>query len=278
MNEDKKQVPSNPEGETKENKEKTPSAPVDGQVKEKQEVPKQEIPESLRGKDTTELVKMYGELEKKLGEHSSELNQARQLKADMSTILQAVYSDPTLTNQVKEQIRKVSGIESKEDPKKENKETSPVKADTETRRVLEGQIVREFENQYGLTNLSPEKRQEVYQKIGTELIDLVDPGGNLTLPEVISSINLEKLPKYLANAFKLANLDGDIEKATSEAQLKARKNAQGVIGSIPSSGSVSEELEMTPEERETAKRLGITEEKYLKNKKDLSEATRNVRR
>jgi len=267
MNEDENKVPQ--DGQTTEDK--VPSTP-DGQTQETEgEAPKQSVPDNLQGKSTTDLVKMYGELERKLGEHSSELGESRKFKQEMGVVLQAIYSDPNLTEAVKKEILKISGQETK--PDEDKKPTSSVSEDSikEIRRVQEQTIMKGFEDKYGFSGLDSEKKQEAYNKVGDALLNLLDPGGKKSRDEVLDSIDLTRLPYYLDNAYYLANRDGELEKAGKEGMARAMQNRGGMIGGIPSSGSVSSSDSLTTDEREVARKMGISDQDYLKNKKELRE-------
>ena len=267
MDEDKK-IPE--EGEIKEEKKEVPPGSESGETPEKKEAPENKVPENLKGKEPGELVKMYGELERKLGEQGHELGEKRKFEQQMSLVLQAIYSDSEMTERVKAKIAELSG----QKPKGDTKETKIETKDTETRQAVEAQLIREFENKTGLSNLDSEKRGEVNQKIGQELAEMLDPSGKKTYAEILDSIDLSRLPTYLDKAYKLADLDGEIQGVVQEASVKARQNSNAAIGNIPSGGISASDVTLTPAERETARKMGIPEEDYLKNKKELIEASK----
>ena len=262
MDEDKDKEEKAPEqGQAEEN---APSAPEGGQAEEKdQEAPEKPIPDKLKGKSSDELIKMYGELSSKLGAQGVELGQARQLTRQMQVVLQAIEGSPQAKTLIEAELVKISG----KAPEGDKKPDGEVKTDASVKRAVEGQIIREFEEKQGLTTLNPDERQVIYARIGTELTEMLDPGGTKSQAEVLDSIDLTKLPQMLERALFLANRDGEIEKATKAGMVRAQQNRGGMIGSIPSSGSVSSPGQaLTAEEREVARSLSMSDEEYQKYK------------
>lgn len=251
-----KTVPSS-EGQT--DKKTVPSSPTDGQTQDKGAPEKTVVPEQLKGKSQDDLIKMYGELERKLGEQGSELGQSRKFQEEMSVVLQAIYADPKLKTSVEEQMERVMG-RGKTEP---DKKTTPA---DETREAVEGQILREFEVRNGLDLLEATQRQQLYQKIGDELRDMLDPGGKKSYAEVLSSVNLTKLPQMMEKAYYLADREGTIKKAVQAGVLKAKESQAGMIGGISASSGGGNQKMLTPEEKQAAEKLGISEDDYLKSK------------
>ena len=96
---------------------------------------------------------------------------------------------------------------------------------------------------------------------------MLDPSGKKTNAEIGKEIDLRNLPVYLEKAYKLANSDGEIQKQVKQGLAKAGLGRAGIIGGIPSSGNVDESKTLSEDERYVARRLGISDEDYLKNKK-----------
>ena len=247
-----------------------PEAPASGQAETKQQEAPSELPEKFKDKSPQEIAKMYVELEGKIGDQSKEVGDLRDYQRKMDSVLQAIWSDPNIYNQVDLQIKKISGVELPEtkppDEKKipdkpEEKKAELPQPDLDTRKALESQIINDFFRRYGIDQLEPEKRREAQVKLGTALAEMHDPGGKKPYPQIMSEISLQKLPRFLENAYLIANKDS----LTSQA---AGKTDEGAIGSIPSSASTTaESLTLSPAEREVAKKQGISEEKYLQRKK-----------
>src|SRR3990172_3648297 len=66
------------------------------------------------------------------------------------------------------------------------------------------------------------QKREMHVKIGNALADLADPGGRMTYADIVNTISLQKLPRYLENAYFIANKEALIETAKLEA-LTANK-------------------------------------------------------
>ena len=82
--------------------------------------------------------------------------------------------------------------------------------------------------------------------------------------------SLEKLPKYLEKAYSLATMNDTIKKAQESAQAEANSGAAGIISSVPSNSPEGTDATLTPTERELAKRMGVSEDKWLERKKQIN--------
>jgi len=240
----------------------TPSVPEGGQV-ETGKAPNQSVPEKLQGKSSDDLISMYGNLERKLGEQGHELGEYKKFRQDMDLVLNAIYADPETKSLVEKNMRKLTGVD------KSNQASQPTVDPrvSETRSAMEAQIINSFAAKSGLDSLPADQRPEVFKKIGDELVDMLDPTGTKTYAQVLAGINLQKLPLLLEKAYFLADKDGMIDKATAQARAQFQQNASAAIGSMSAVGGSNEER-LTPEERQTAKKLGVSEADYLKYKKE----------
>ena len=225
------------------------------------------------GKSVEDVAKMHSELEKKLGESSQEVGKLRDFKEKMDVVLNVLGQDPTLYNQVDNAVRKYQGLAT--EPVETNQQpTLPVRDDT--RRAVESQIIDEFERKYGINALPADKKKEQHQKIGASLAELLDPGGNKTVQQIIGDVPLDRLNRYLDHAYLLANRDQLVETAKLEALTKNREAEYGAIGGIPASGGTLSDITLTPAEREVARKQGIPEEKYLERKKQIATESKGV--
>ena len=252
-------------------KPKAPVTPDTGQATDKQAAPSEN---KFAGKSPEELAKAYSELEKKLGDSSNELGELRKFREQMDVVLQAIWADQDVYNSVDKKIKEIRGVPVENGQTQTNVEgspqiTSPV--DTDTRRALEAQIIDQFERRYGLDGLDPTKRREEHTKLGTALAEMLDPGGTKTYQEILNSVSLARLPKYLENAFFLANRDELIEKEKLKALTQNRENEGAAIGSLPSSSGSASNLSLTAAEKEAASKMKISEDKYLERKKQIAE-------
>lgn len=223
-----------------------------------------QIPEKFKGKSVEDVIKAYGEAEKKLGEHSKEVETVRKQLADWEALGKVIEGDPDLEKKVREAISNVKN--KKQDIDKDKKIVND-----DSRKATESIIIGNFEKDKGITTLEGEKKKALYIKISNELADMLDPGGDKSPQEVLESISLNKLPTYLEKAYRLATVGDEAEKARLEAYTKIRQNNEAIIGSISDSGSNSDQTQLTPEQREVARKLKISEDKYLANLKKQQE-------
>ena len=229
-------------------------------------------PDKFEGKADEDVKKSYAELEKKFGEQSNEVAQAREVSEKMGVVLAAISADPQLYQSVENQIRKMYNQPPIEDQvQQQNQQPTPEKDDT--RRAVTNNIMDDFYRRYGVDKLEADKKKEVTTKIGVALAEMLDPGGTKNYNEILSSISLERLPRYLENAYYLANKEELIEQSKLEAIQQSRENEMATIGSIPSSSGMNGQMQLTQAERATAQKMGISEENYLKRKKEIAVQT-----
>lgn len=219
-----------------------------------------QIPENLQGKSTEELVKMYGELSQKMGEHSGELGTLRDYKNKMDTVLQVVYEDRNLYDSLDGALKKKAGVS---DTQPTGQPATP-QADNETREVVESQLINQFADKHGLNTVPAEKRRDLFAELGNELVDIYDPTRKKTPTEVIKSIPLKALPGALEKAMTLYKA-----RAGGDSGLPTPSN--GEIGSMSAGSIQSQTVSLTEAEKAAAKKMRISEDDYLVNKKALRE-------
>ena len=219
-----------------------------------------DLPEKFKGKSASEIAKSYLELEKQFGEHSQEVKQTRDEIAQWQALGNVIKGNPKLREEIQVEIDRISG--KKPDNADKSKPTEPTRDDT--RIALENEIINNFEEKFGLHRLDNEKKKVIDKAIGTELAEMFDPGGTKPPSEVLRVIPLDKLSRVLEKAYRLATLDDEKEQVRSQAYLDAKLNNEAKIGSMPSSGAQSETIILTPEQREAAKRMNVSEENYKK--------------
>lgn len=216
----------------------------------------EDLPEKFQGKSSSEIAKSYLELEKKLGQYSQTQKELEEWRA----LGQVIKNDPELVKALESKV----ATQQKSDEGKANGQPKD-----DTRSAVSNNIVNQFEKEKGLDQLEPDKRKDMHQRIGNELADMLDPGGNKSTREILESINLSKLPQYLDKAYRLATMNDQAEQERLKGLAQARQNSEAEFGSMRASSGKSEKKSLTPEEEATAKKLGITPEKYLEQKKKL---------
>lgn len=247
----------------KDNPQKTEDLPEGGESTQEQ------LPERFKGKSAQDIAKAYTELERKLGQQSTEVGQTRQESEKAKQQLQqwealgkVIQSNPALYYQIEGEIKKISAKQ----PSGEQQNTviPAIQKDvTDSKLALQNQIFERFENKYGLDGLSKDEQDSLKQRVGKELMEM---RGAKDVPAALAGIPLDTLPTFLDKAYRLATSSDDKERARLQGMVDARKNNQAAFGNIPS-GSIRENTtELSPEEKKVAKRLGVSEDKYLKQK------------
>lgn len=226
--------------------------------------PDDQLPEKFKGKTAAEIAKSYVELEGKLGEHSKEIETARKENKELKALGWLIGQNPDLKKAVEAEIDRLEG---KQTPKSGEEPKKP----DDTRAAVTGQLIGKFEEDHGLTLIPKEKKVELDRAIGRELVDMLDLTGTKTPSQVIAELPVDRLPIYLKKAYVLATAGDTEERTRSKEFIEARRNQAAVIGSMPSSGVNSGGDELTPGEKESARRMNISEEDWKKQKKEMAQ-------
>lgn len=257
--------------ETKSTTQVDPGASTAGQSTQKSTNEREQtiLPERFRGKSPEELYQSYSELEKKLGEQSSEVEKAKKTKADMDLVLQAIWSDPELYQKTQAAILKVERGEILPETRTstlDNTSKGNSESNDEVRAVTQNRIFSDFNDKYRISALPSEQKAETLKKIANEVAEMVDPGGNKSMKEIYNSIRLDKLDSILEKAYKLAYLD-DVASGKVD-----QSNIFAAFGRTPSSSGAAQDQDsaLTKEELQMAEKLGVTPEKYAKQKKNIN--------
>lgn len=224
-----------------------------------------ELPEKFKGKSASDIAKSYLELEKEHGKHTEEVKKTREENEQWKALGQVIGNNPALKKAVQDEIDHIT--KPKTEDKKEDKET-PKRDDV--RIAAQDQIINKFEEDRGLRLIPAEKKTELDKAIGRELVDMLDPTGTKTPSEIIASIPVDRLPKYLDKAYLLATAGDKEERTRSQEFVEAKRNQAATIGSMPSSGVRESDFNLTPGEKEAARRMNISEEDYIKQKKEMA--------
>ncbi len=220
----------------------------------------EDIPEKFKGKSAADIAKSYIELEKKLGENEGTKKQLEQF-----------YSLAAIINKnpkIKQAIMDAADGKSQDDSKDKKDDDKPKKSD-DTREYAKDEIISSFRKDLGINALEEKDRTDLLGKVMGELRDLVPDSSKYSDTEVLDAIPLNSLKKYLNKAYRLATVDDEKEQGRLKGLLEAKKHAEGAFGSFSSSGTKHQEG-LSPEEKEVAKKMGVSEKDYLKNKQELS--------
>ena len=245
-----------------------------------------QVPDKLKGKTAEELAKSYVELEKKLGEQSSEVAEARkkvdealELQKDAAKARQTlqeftelIYADPErvktfegwYANKGKPANQQTTSQTPSSDGSAPSTQTSPQVEDT--RHALQDQIFDEFYSKYGISKLPAKEKQEALQKISSEYADMFDPSGRKTVSQIVSERPLASLRRDLEKAHRLSDL-GQVE--NTQSALAQEQNNQAAIGGLSGQTIREDQVKLTLAEEKMADNLGISHEKYLDRKKEI---------
>lgn len=240
---------------------KAPVMETTGKAEENKSQAPLNLPEKFQGKSQEEIVKMYSELEKKFGEHSDEVNQARNYLKEREVINKVLEKNPELYSLLEKELKSMYGTKDDGEVKTENK-TDPIV--TDLRRSEENRVVGDFQKNLGIDKMDQDKRSEIMKKVTNELAEMLDPGGTKKIGEIIASVSLSRLPNLLEKAYFLAYKDTLLNRGSLDEDVAS-------IGSIAaSSNGKSDNNNLTEHERKIAEKLGISPDKYLAQKKLLN--------
>ena len=173
-------------------------------------------------------------------------------------IIRAVWSDPELVKQVQD---KLSGkkTETKTQPNNSGSDLVDSASNAQLRVVMKQMETMTLENFFEkkkIDKLPEEEQEQVKKGIGQYLKDIVDP----------SHIDIQKLPKQLDAAYTLYKASlGESDRKDDDGEDYA--NELGKTGQSPSSSSQSTRTTpLTAEEKKVAQRMGLSEKDYAEYK------------
>jgi hypothetical protein len=192
-------------------------------------------------------------------------------KEKVEPVIETLWSDQELLKKATEAHNKRLGRVTT-DPAAPTAPVAPSPVDNDTRDATINIISTDFEKKTGIHELPVEKQKEVRGKVGQMIKEMLDPKGNKTIGQVFQEVSLSKLPWYLERAYDLVTKDEQLTKAKDEGKneiLSQYQDQVGVVGGVPSSSVNVDNVALTPQERTAARRMNISEEDYLKNKKEI---------
>jgi hypothetical protein len=235
---------------------------------------KKEVVESIQPNqvNNSELETKIKDLEKKLGEASSEKEKmeayVKQAEELAGVIDYWSREDPGVINTLKEKYKKVYGSpvvpEGKpagEQPKKESaKEAADDMENGKIKEVNEkldkvttmqrDQVIRDFEEKYGISGLPEEERKEVRRNIESHLN---------VFGQSVTNAPVENLGTVLKEAYKVVSLDKAVKEKGYEAAADAYRNLSGSMPTMSSRNLPAEDEKgvLTPKQKEWADKLGV---------------------
>lgn len=210
------------------------------------------LPEKFKGKSAEDIAKSYLELEKKLGEQSSivqEYNKTKKLVDDWEELL---LNNPDVYDVAMKAKNK------SQEPKREEKiDGREVKSQpSESDQYIRNQALSNFERNY-LSSFDDDKKKDLYEKTARKFMDLRDPGGTKDFLTTVKETPLRVLESTLSDAFFLA---------TRDAAIPSSDKDFASVGNMPSSTRKSDSNSLTDDEKAAAKIFGMSEDDYKKYK------------
>ena len=235
------------------------------------EVPKSETP-SGSGTDPVKMAEELGSLRKVKEEYENYKNRTE-------PIIETIWDEDETRKFVLTKHKKRLGIQDEEivetpdkpkdgsDPKPAIPPVSPIERDN--RNALITQSVNTFEQRVGLDKLDKERRQEMNVKVGAYLTRILDTKGTgKPVTQLLEELPLARLSGVLDDAWYLATKD-DREAEMKKQMLESQENQTGIIGGMGGASVSEESVVLTQKEREAARKMNVSEDEYLKNKKNI---------
>lgn len=235
------------------------------------------LPEKFRGKSAEEIAASYTELEKKHTQLSQDHSLTKKERDDLKALESFIDNDPDSFKYLQGRIEaRKSGKATPADPAapaqpQNDPRVSRLEAElNDTRLSTQSGIFEKFEGKYGL-RAETDETKEIKTRIGNTIKEMVAPKSPKTPAEIIATLPLDVLPQYLENAYKLATADDEKERVRRKTIAQTRMNSDATFSDSPSTSLRENTTSLTAEEKKVAKGLGITDEKYLAQKKSLNE-------
>lgn len=229
------------------------------------------LPEKFKGKSPEEIAQSYIELEKEYTKTRQEHNLTKQEMANLKALESFIDNDPETLQFLDQKIKGKSEKQTVTPKNEPNAEVEQLRQEvSDGRLATQGQIFDKFEGKYHFDRLKAEESDTLRKRIGTEIKAMLDPTGPKTPSQVIAQIPLNSLPMYLEKAYQLATVDDEKERIRRKTLTEARQNGDATFSSIPSGSVKIEDIKLSAQEKTVAKGLGISEEKYLEQKKNIA--------
>lgn len=223
------------------------------------------------------------ELEKKLGELGDSFNQYKEFTDGATLVINTIAGNPELANAFRQELKKRQGVveEGEDDDKQQGQDkdkkndnavpSEEIKAVNQRMSGVETsrreEIIKSFESSYGIDKLKEEEKKEVRREIAGFF-------GNFgwkidEMPIQVLASNLDKA--YVATHAEKLREEGKLEGFT-----QAHANDLATMGTMSSDSlrSEGESKDLTPTQKEWAKKLGVDESKaketYLNQDKEAT--------
>lgn len=233
------------------------------------QAPADNLPEKFKGKSAEEIASSYLELEKKFSETSKEAGLTKKQLQDLKALEQFIDNDPESLTFLKSRIQGKKQTPAQNDNPAADQRYDRLSQDlSDTKLATQASIFEKFEGKYGLNDSDADP--EMKSKIGNTIKQMVNPKSSKNPADIIATIPLDTLPMYLENAYKLVTSEDQKEQTRRKTLAQARQNADATFSSLSSSSIAKDSKTLTNDEKKVARGLGLTEEKYLKQKQAIA--------
>ena len=225
--------------------------------------------EKVKGKSYEEVVKMYGEVQHKMGEMSGELGTTRKQMEQAAVVFTAIGSSPEKEKMVRGWVEELS----KDKGEDKSKDKDAGAESSEVRQAMVTDKMREFEVEFGLDKLPIDKKKEEGGRLANALWEMADPEGKYkNWDDLVGHIPVAKLPRMLRNAWFLSHQDDILDKVKAKQEADRRENDGAAIPGFSSSSIDERNDELSAAELKAAKKMNISPEKYLERKREIAKS------
>lgn len=217
------------------------------------------------------------ELARELGAAKEQLKELQSYKEKVDPVLETLYSDNELLQKATIVHNKRLGKTVETPPTTTQTPapgtTTPTPArDNDSRMATVNILSNQFEEKVGINKLPAEEQSKVRGMVGQMLKEMLDPNGNKTITQVFEEVSLTKLPWFLERAYDLVSKSDQIARAREEGKnevIQQYEGNRGVMGSMPGGSVPIDQVTLSQAEKSAAAKMGVSEEDYLKNKKEV---------
>lgn len=218
---------------------------------------------------TPDYAKQLSDLQNTISDQGKTIEQLQEYVRGSSTIITTLASDPELKTAFQGSFARQNGLSGQQpqqttpqnpnsQPTQTSDEGPTIEAVKELKEERRGDIIRQFERDYGIDQLPKEEQAQAKQKIATYLSEF---GRDVTsIPVTDLRSNLDKA--YIGSV----GVDKLREEGKLEGIATMRQNAQGTFGSFPSGApqGVDQEGKLTEKQQEWVSKLRVNPDKAKK--------------
>ncbi len=223
-----------------------------------------------------EVGKAYTSLDSEFHKRDSEIEQWRKFGENTAPVWKVLLKKPELYEQIQQESAKPddfsedgNGQSKTDEGKVEGQEDKRIVSNqpSEAEGVLRDNIIAEFEDKSGISQMDSAKKSEIRQKLAAMMAE----NNLLRAGETLKDVPLRQLSNLLGSAWKLHQATKLSDEGKLEGYANAVANKYGSFGSFSASGEKSEDkVSLTDAERKVALKMKMSEEDFAKYKEKIS--------